>query len=149
MTERYPGSEHEIGSLPATRPPVVRPEEVDELLEGTKHRPRRYALEGGTVVELYTVGALAHILGRVSNTLRAWESDGTIPRSTFAMNNTQKYNRRRLYTREQLDGILRIAKEEGVWIPPDQVGTVTPPRIGPEFKKRVRDLFEAQKGMQP
>lgn len=92
---------------------------------------------GGTLQEFYFVGQLAKALNRSSVTLRRWESDGTIPTSTYS---APSYSgdirgRRRIYSREQVEGIVRIAAEEGLLDPAKRVNSTN-------FSARVRALFK-------
>ncbi|MBO8161060.1 MAG: MerR family transcriptional regulator [Thermosipho sp. (in: Bacteria)] len=64
------------------------------------------AIINGEEVELYYINELAHALGRTSATIRKWEISGVLPDATFK----DKVGRR-MYTKEQIDTIVRIAEE--------------------------------------
>lgn len=70
---------------------------------------------GGREVELFSIGQLATALNRKPATIRKWEQDGTIPKATFTKPGADhKHGRRRLYSRAQIEALVRIAQEEGI-----------------------------------
>ncbi len=72
----------------------------------------------GKETEFFPIGALALALGgRSANTLRAWEKEGTIPKSVYVKPSRDPRGRRRMYTRPMVEGLVRIAKEEDVFWP--------------------------------
>lgn len=91
--------------------------------------PREYAV-GGVTQELYYIGEVAAALDRKPGTLRKWEQDGTIPPATM-----RDGSKRRLYTKEQVEGLKRLCDEflEGAGV-----------KIPPEFVRRVWALFGLQ-----
>lgn len=60
----------------------------------------------GKPLELFLAGELAYQLGRTTQTIRRWEIAGILPKAIF-----KDVRGRRLYTREQIDTIVRIAEE--------------------------------------
>lgn len=94
----------------------------------------------GKAKEFFTIGHLANALGRKPVTLRSWESKGVFPKSPYRSPAPRgsipgKASKgKRLWTREQIEGVLRIALEEGVLLdggpPPTQ-----------RFTARVNGLF--------
>lgn len=60
----------------------------------------------GEIFELYYINDLAYALGRTPQTVRKWEISGVIPKTPFKDNFG-----RRLYTKEQIETIVRIAEE--------------------------------------
>ncbi|MDX3260724.1 MerR family transcriptional regulator [Streptomyces sp. MI02-2A] len=102
------------------------------------HKPRKYVV-AGSETEFFTVGQLAQALGRQPVTIRKWEREGVIPRSTFQSpgRDGDVRGRRRLYTRAQVEGMVRIAAEEGVLVSHQK------PIKGTQFTPRVIDLFKA------
>jgi hypothetical protein len=100
-------------------------------------KPRKYNV-GGVETEFFTVGQLGRALGRQPVTIRKWEREGIIPKSTFQSpgRDDDVRGRRRLYTREQVEGIVRIAYEEGVLVSHQK------PIKGTNFTLRVIDLFK-------
>lgn len=108
---------------------------TDFVLQETVGLPKIYTVNGKDV-EFYTVGQLAQALGRKAVTIRKWENDGVIPVATFNAPSDDPRGRRRLYTKEQVVGMVQIAKEEGIltetWKPINKT----------DFSKRVKELFE-------
>lgn len=86
--------------------------------------------------EFFTIGNLAQALGRRPVTVRAWESKGVIPKATFRRPSEDPRGTRRLYTREQIEGIVRIAEEEGLLKGDNRSITQT------DFSRRVIALFK-------
>jgi hypothetical protein len=68
----------------------------------------------GELREFYLVGALAEALGRSSQTVRWWERTGVLPPPHCWTTHIDPRARRRLYLREIIEGVVRIADEEGV-----------------------------------
>lgn len=93
----------------------------------------------GREVECFTTGQLATILGgRSAITIRSWEAEGILPKSGYAKpgRDGDVRGRRRYYTRNQIIGIVDIAKAEGVFFPG--------PRINirqTRFTARVENYF--------
>lgn len=129
----YPGSKKE--RKPAT-PPQPPQQEVVSSVKPWVLKPRYYKMPDGTTIELFTIGALAVALNREPVTIRMWEREGIIPRANFRSSSGQKA--RRLYTRDQIEGIVQIAKEEGI-IGDDRPKTFASTR----FTARVWELFGA------
>jgi hypothetical protein len=92
----------------------------------------------GVETEFFTVGDLAKALGRQPVTIRKWEREGVIPKSTYQSpgRDDDVRGRRRLYTREQIEGMVRIAHEEGVLVSHQK------PIKNTNFSVRVIDLFK-------
>jgi hypothetical protein len=68
-------------------------------------------------MELFTVGALAKALQRNSVTMRTWIRKGWLPRAMFQTKpvyGSRGDAGRRLWTRAQIEGIVAIAREEGL-----------------------------------
>lgn len=95
----------------------------------------------GRDVEFFYVGAVAVALGRRPNTIRRWLNDGTLPKERFRTNASAVKGSRRLWTRAQIEGMRRIAKEEGLF--DGAVVTRT------DFTVRVKELFRSLKGQAP
>lgn len=104
-------------------------------------KPRKYVV-GGTETEFFTVGQLATALGRQPVTIRKWEREGVIPKATFQApgKDGDPRGRRRLYSREQVEGMVRIAHEEGVLVSHQK------PIKDTQFTPRVIALFERLAG---
>lgn len=126
---------------PGRRKPVNRaaPKDPVETAPDWSAKPLRYMV-GGVEQEFYTIGHLANALGYSVQSIRAWENTQLLPKSRYRTPNPRKANQpahitkgRRLWTREQIEGILRIAAEEGVIL------NRKPPT--PRFAYRVQALF--------
>jgi hypothetical protein len=100
-------------------------------------KPRKYVV-AGVETEFFTVGDLAKALGRQPVTIRKWEREGVIPKSTYQSpgKDGDVRGRRRLYTRQQVEGMVRIAHEEGILISHQKPIKTT------NFSVRVIDLFK-------
>jgi hypothetical protein len=106
--------------FPGSNKPIVRDharakEKRAELpdVESWDAHPRMVML-GGQTVEMFTVGDLAKAIGREAGTIRKWERDGIIPRNTYRLPSSDPRGVRRLYSRKQIEGIVRITREEGL-----------------------------------
>lgn len=93
----------------------------------------------GVDMEFFTVGQLGMALGnRSANTLRAWEREGILPKSPYVKPSQDPRGRRRMYTRAMVEGLVKIAKEEGVLWP--QKGN----RLSStNFTQRAVELFQS------
>ena len=132
VTEFYPGS----------RKPLVR--HPNRVLDGPKpidpdswdHKPRILKL-GGVDTEFFTVGQLAQALGRRPVTIRTWERNKIIPNATVRIPSDDPRGVRRLYTRPQVEGLIKIAQEEGLLNGDNRSITAT------DFTRRAFDLFRS------
>ena len=104
-----------------------------------------YYLIAGVKREFFTISHLAKALDYSVQSIRAWETQGLLPRTPFRSPRTvrpvaggRSDKGKRLWTREQIMGIVRIAKKHGV-IFPDRKGAKKPPTLG--FSAEVADLF--------
>lgn len=125
----YPGSRHIRRGL--TEEPVVEEPEVvwDE-------RPRVYRVQGRDR-EFFTISALAQALRRQPGTLRKWEEQGYLPRARYRAPGEGK-SQARLYTRQQIQGLVVLATEEGLMQPKKKM------RIDQtRFPERAQKLFAA------
>lgn len=99
---------------------------------------RYYPIEdGGEDIEFFTMGALAEALNRRPVTMRLWESKGWLPTPSYRTPSNGAIAGKRLYTRDQIEGIIKIAKEEGVY--PSNVSPVNT-----NFTKRALELFKTE-----
>jgi hypothetical protein len=128
----YPGS-----SRPIVRHPNRLHTEVAKSAADWDAKPRKYVV-AGVETEFFTVGHLARALGRQPVTIRKWEREGIIPKSTYQSpgRDDDPRGRRRLYTRAQVEGMVRIAHEEGVLVSHQKALKST------QFTARVTDLFK-------
>jgi hypothetical protein len=76
---------------------------------------------GGEVREFYTISHLAAALGYSVQSIRAWEDKGLLPRSPYRSPRTRapvaggrSDKGKRLWTREQVEGIVRLARRHRV-----------------------------------
>lgn len=129
----YPGSTKAIVRHP-NRADSGRREVSAEEHWDTK--PRVYDTADGPT-EFFTLGHLAKALGRKTATVRKWEREGVIPKAMFQVpgRDGDLRGRRRLYTRMQVEGIARIAAEEGLFV------NTRKPFEETQFKERVLALF--------
>lgn len=107
--------------------------EVDDWPQG------RILTISGVEVECFTTGQLGQLLGgRKAVTMRAWEANGILPKSGYFLpgKGGDVRGRRRYYTRAQVEGVLDIARDEGVLYPSTKI-SVSKTR----FTQRVQDLF--------
>lgn len=130
LDQYYPGSRERRQTVPASRPSAV---EEDPL--GT---PVILVLKGRDT-EFFTIGQVAGAIDRKAGTLRGWEASGILPTSGYAKPSKDPRGRRRLYTRAQAMGIVRIARELGIASSASRVPL-------DEFGKRVAALFTELKG---
>jgi hypothetical protein len=122
----YPGSRRPIKTVPAA--PARR-----TPTEGLKSRT--YVIRGRSI-EFFTIGQLAVALNRRPVTIRKWEHDGILPKSQYATPSDDPRGRQRLYTKEQVEGIVKIAIEEKVFDP------YRPNFKGSNFTTKVVALFK-------
>ena len=64
-------------------------------------------------MEVVSLGVLAGALLKTPRTVRRWEEQGFLPETPF-VTPVRGAAPRRVYTTEQFEGIVRIAKEEGL-----------------------------------
>lgn len=95
-------------------------------LDHPGERPRRWDdspkvhMVGDREVEFFPVGALAMALGRQVVTIRSWEAKGWLPEAVFRSPAPaggvpgRETVGRRLYSRYQVELVLRVAAETGV-----------------------------------
>lgn len=136
--------------IPGTNTPVTRaappaPVEDDEapgrIEESTEimsepewtRRGKVYVLHGSPVT-LYPIGALAEALGYKPATVRKWEANDWLPRPRLR-GKTQGTGRRRLYSKAQIEIIVKIAEEEGLLDDPLLAMSKT------RFPERVREAL--------
>lgn len=127
--------------------PAPPPPPVERAWHNDKRLQSRWVLvkdKGGEEFEtLYTIGALAEALGNSTVTIRRWIRAGVLPETklkTAPIEGTPGNSRRRLWTRKQIEAILRIGMETAV------VGRKQP---GPLSERRFRESVKAlwaQKG---
>ena len=132
----------DLKDWPGKRKPVNRPEESsrpDPYEIKWDSKPMVYVY-GGVSREFFSIGHLADAFGRSPVTIRSWESKGLLPQSPYRSPRPRgealpgkQVKGRRLWTREQVEGMMEIAREEGVILngkPPSK-----------QFTQRVAALF--------
>lgn len=124
LDELYPGSKRKI-----------QEQKAKSEAEGWQSKFKTYTVKGKDM-DFYTVGQLAEALNRRPTTIRKWERDGVIPRSVISAPSKDPRGRRRLYTRKQIEGMVVIAREEGILTNTHKHITST------LFALRVADLFK-------
>lgn len=125
--EFYPGSSKKI-----SRQKSAEAEERETSLDWAS-TPRVYVVDGREY-EFFSIGDLAAALDKRPGTIRLWERQGYIPEGLRSPS-VHEGKRQRIYTRPQIEGIVRIAAEEGIL---DKAR----PRIDQtNFRTRVLDLF--------
>lgn len=95
----------------------VAPSRPEEPEWKTNAKLSQEFLIDGRPTRLYTIGALASALGKKPVTLRKWIRTSVIPEAgmkTQAIERTLGDAGRRLFTEEQIESMVRIAREEGV-----------------------------------
>lgn len=125
---------------PGRRKPANRTEKKQETAsEDWYAKPLKFMVNG-EMREFFTIGHLAKATGYSVQSIRAWENTHLLPKSRYRtpspkMSRSPEHivKGRRLWTREQIEGILRIAKEEGV--------ILNKKAPTPRFAQRVQELF--------
>ena len=134
----------DLKDYPGKRPPVNRkaketsgPPDEDPW----DAKPAIYVFNGHSK-EFFTIGHLSKALNRSPVTLRSWEKKGLLPRSPYRspapktsfINGPPKG--RRLWTRDQIEGLLQIAEEEGCIVDANRTAP------SEQFTQRVAQLFK-------
>lgn len=127
---------------PGKRKPINRviPEEPSPVEEASWDDKPLFYVYKGKKREFFTISHLSAALGKSPVTIRAWENRGVLPKSPYrsprprgaTLPNVEKKGKR-LWTREQITGILSIASQEGVIL------NGKPPT--PRFAQKVSELF--------
>lgn len=104
-----------LGVYPGTHRPTGRPAGVGSSPPVAYwDRDPVYKVVDGGYREFFGIRALAEALGRSPKTIYKWEAKGLFPLATFVFNASSPQGQRRLYTRRQIEGVLTIARDEGV-----------------------------------
>lgn len=106
--------------FPGSTTPLIHQEirvAQEKAIEDWDAKPNIFRMNGKDV-EFFSIGQLGKALGnRSSNTLRAWEREGIIGKSPYVKPSATPNGRRRMYTRAMVEGLVIIAREEGVLWP--------------------------------
>lgn len=137
LGEFYPGSKEKRAFAQI---PVDRASPAQQVVHDLG--PGIMLLVNGVEVEFFKIGQLAAALNRQPGTIRMWEATGILPPSGYVKPGKDRnvQGKRRLWTRRQLEGVIRIALEEDVWHP--SVGRKI---TSTQFTERVTALFKALK----
>lgn len=110
----YPGRRK-----PKNRPGSKGQEPVSDS-EVWDHRPVYYLVKGEKI-EFFVISHLSKALGYSAKSIRLWETKGLLPQSPYRapkskapMAAGRSSKGRRLWTREQIEGILRLARRHNV-----------------------------------
>ena len=107
---------------PGRRKPMnrdIKPVPVDSDVWDS--HPIKYLVEGEER-EFFFIGALAQALGYSVQSIRAWEASGLLPNTPYRPPRTKgkpqaggrSHKGKRLWTRDQINGILTLAKKHRV-----------------------------------
>ena len=117
----YPGSkrrirDHRPSPSKAQEHPWTRPKsQTPPDLRAWDARPKILRVKG-IETEFFTIGQVAKALNRSKSTVRDWIRNGILPQACFRTPPTEHHWGKgiRLWTRAQVEGIQRIAEEEGI-----------------------------------
>lgn len=117
--EYYPGSKRKRRDSDQMRRSRLKAERAEaKANESWDARPKGWTNpHTGQNLELFRIGALAKALHRDSVTIRRWIRLGFLPRAMYRtpeLAGTRGDAGRRLWTRAQIEGIAKIAEEEGL-----------------------------------
>ena len=141
LLDRFADLEDPSAAYPGKRKPKLR--SIKRVAKEDKPpwdaNPVYYMVKGERM-EFFTIRHLAAALDYSQQSIRAWENQSLLAKSPFRSPKPRKptiggrnTKGKRLWTRAQIEGILRIAKEEGVIL------NKKPPT--PRFARRVHQLF--------
>jgi hypothetical protein len=111
-----------LDMYPGTNRQIIAPRDAIQLaaepLDPNRWdaHPREYTVRGRTV-QFFPIGALAKALNRKARTVRQWEVIGLLPVSPWRSPSEHERGKQRLYSRELIEAIVQIAREEGVLHP--------------------------------
>lgn len=100
------------------------------LIHGKLFHGRLFQVQGEEL-ELYRIGALAHALKKVPQTILKWEHEGLFPEPIFRMLSTGHGHSKRWYTRGQLINIYKV------W----NLFPIDRGRSGDQFFKAIKQVF--------
>ncbi len=110
-------NEARVGYRPRDRHPPnerahVLPGDPDFLHWGPTRRLKHH----GESVDFFTIGAVALALNRTVGTVRRLETEGILPETPFRAPGRTRAGQKRLYTRDQVLAVARVAEEYGIAI---------------------------------
>ena len=120
----------DLSDYPGKRKPVgrERPKPLPPEPDPWDAKPRHYYVNG-VKTQFFTIGQVSRALHRSARSIRAWERDGIIPPARFRAPSPKRSKIKeagdRLWTRAQVEVMIRAAQEEGVLdgAPPSKVFT--------------------------
>lgn len=130
LSEQYPGSKRTRKLVKEASPP---PELVELAWDAVPY----LKLVNGRTIEFFFIGSVAQVLGRSPNTVRSWIDKGYLPNAPFRIASRTANGQHRMWTRAQVEAILRVAQEEGI-LDGARVGST-------EFTVRIREIFRQMK----
>lgn len=126
--------------IPGKKAPVNRPVLTSTPEVQWDLKPLVY-MHNGKEREYFSISHLAAALDKAPVTIRSWENRGLLPPSPYRSPRPRRETipgrdpkGKRLWTRDQINGIIEIAREE------DVIFNGTPPNQ--RFAERVRILFK-------
>ena len=126
--------------IPGTRPRVAHKPAAEQprTPDAWDARPKMLTINGRTL-ELFYISALARAINRSTRTIHAWEYKNLFPQPVLRVprRGGQGLPGKRLYSRQFIEGVIRIAKEEGVYDDP-----YSPDIRNTNFTARVFELFD-------
>lgn len=131
----YPGSSRRRKAHVDEPEPVVVQE--DEFILGKS----KTFLVQGQPVEFYYIGDVARALNREAVTIRKMENHGDLPLSPYMSPGIDDRGKRRLYTKQQIEALRRIAQEEGVLYP--SAKGKWKPIAQTNFTQKVKEAFRS------
>ena len=146
LDERIPGSRRTLAEDRARR--AQKPKK--ERPTGWDRKPLIRAVDGNNY-EFFTIGALAEALGKSPPTVREWIRKGILPKARYRLPVAPGTlgDGKRLWTRAEIEGILKIAQEEGIVRTRDESGlnvNYIPDIKGSNFVRLVRQFWKESKG---
>lgn len=147
MSDTYPGSTQPL-RRPAEELAARQESEARAAGPGWDADPIVMPLRG-VLTKFYSIGALGIALKRKSNTLREWEAAGYLPEARWRTPGKQPHGSARLYSRKQVEGLVDIARDEGLFahLEQDEEGKLGKRRKVSEtnFGPRAQDLWNRLK----
>lgn len=90
-------------------------------------------------VEFFTIGAVCAAFGRPAVTIRLWIRKGYIPKAPYKMQDKNGVIGRRLYRREHIEALIRVAQYHGILDIP-RVDWVKYPTFADDVRREWKSL---------
>jgi hypothetical protein len=108
----------DLRDFPGKREPALRNQKPVPVVKAPwDDKPRMYMVNG-VKTEFFTIGHVALAMNREARTIRMWERKAWIPPATFRTATPKRSKIKeagdRLWSRSQVETMVRIAQEEGV-----------------------------------